>query len=266
MSSIYHTEPPTQGKVVLKTSYGDIDIELFSKECPLACRNFIQLCLEGYYDKSPIIRIIKGFMIQMGDPTGTGKGGESIWGRPFKDEIHGRIRFNHRGQVACVNENIANTNLSQFFITLAPCEWLNKKHTIFGKVTGNTIYNVLRMGEAETNSNDVPTEPIIFIKADVIWNPFDDIIPRDLHKLGIKSINSVEKVQSNVSSRKVSKNKNLLSFVEDDDTTFTKPTEGNYTSSVELIHCYTFIFVVKLPKTSFNVSGEDQKVSTNYIP
>lgn len=65
MSGIYHTEPPTYGKVLLRTSYGEIDIELWPKEAPLACRNFVQLCLEGYYDNSPIHRIIKQFMVQM---------------------------------------------------------------------------------------------------------------------------------------------------------------------------------------------------------
>lgn len=65
MSNIYHTEPPTQGKVVIQTSYGDIDIELWPKEAPLACRNFVQLCLEGYYDNTLIHRVIKDFMVQM---------------------------------------------------------------------------------------------------------------------------------------------------------------------------------------------------------
>jgi len=71
MSSIYHTEPPTSGKVLIKTSFGDIDVELWAKEAPLACRNFIQLVLENYYNSSIIHRVVKGFMIQMGDPTGT---------------------------------------------------------------------------------------------------------------------------------------------------------------------------------------------------
>jgi peptidyl-prolyl cis-trans isomerase SDCCAG10 len=178
MSNIYHTEPPTKGRVLLKTSQGDIDIELWPKEAPLACRNFIQLCLEGYYDNCPIHRIIKDFMIQMGDPSGSGTGGESIWGRPFKDEIHGRIKFNHRGQVAMANENKPNSNHSQFFITLGSCEWIDRKHTIFGKVTGNTIYNVIRMGEVEVDSTDRPVDKIYIISTEVLWNPFDDIVPR----------------------------------------------------------------------------------------
>lgn len=117
-------------------------------------------------------------MILAGDPTGTGSGGSSIWGKPFKDEVHGRIKFNHRGQVAMANENRPNTNQSQFFITLGPCEWLNRKHTIFGKVTGNTIFNVLKLGEVEVGPNDKPIESIKIKSIEVLWNPFDDIIPR----------------------------------------------------------------------------------------
>jgi len=99
MSNIYLSEPPTSGKVLIHTNFGDIDVELWAKECPLACRNFIQHCVDGYYNNNIFHRVIKDFMAQTGDPTNTGKGGESIWGRPFKDEIHGRIKFNHRGQV-----------------------------------------------------------------------------------------------------------------------------------------------------------------------
>lgn len=113
-----------------------------------------------------------------GDPTGTGTGGSSIWGRPFKDEIHGRIKFNHRGQVAMANENKPNSNHSQFFITLGECEWINRKHTIFGKVTGNTIFNVMKLGEVEVDRNDKPVDPIMITKVEVLWNPFDDIVPR----------------------------------------------------------------------------------------
>lgn len=73
-------------------------------------------------------------MVQGGDPTGTGTGGESIYGAPFPDEFHSRLRFNHRGLLAMANENRMNSNHSQFFFTLDSCEFLAKKHTIFGKV------------------------------------------------------------------------------------------------------------------------------------
>ena len=74
MSSVYVSEPPTKGKVILTTTYGPLDIELWPKEAPKAVRNFVQLCLEGYYDKTIFHRIIKGFLVQGGDPTGTGTG------------------------------------------------------------------------------------------------------------------------------------------------------------------------------------------------
>ena len=68
----------------MKTTFGDIELELWTKEAPKACRNFIQLCMEGYYDNTIFHRIVRGFIVQGGDPTGTGEGGESIYGEPFK--------------------------------------------------------------------------------------------------------------------------------------------------------------------------------------
>ena len=125
-----------------------------------------------------LIKTLLTLYFLAGDPSGTGLGGTSIWGKPFNDEIHGRIKFNHRGQVAMANENRPNTNQSQFFITLGPCEWLNRKHTIFGKITGNTIFNVLKLGEVEVGPNDRPIDPIQIKSIEVLWNPFDDIVPR----------------------------------------------------------------------------------------
>lgn len=84
MSNIYVTEPATHGKVILKTTVGEIEIELWSKEAPKACRNFVQLCMEGYYNDTSFHRLVRGFIVQGGDPTGTGEGGESIYGQPFK--------------------------------------------------------------------------------------------------------------------------------------------------------------------------------------
>lgn len=105
-------------------------------------------------------------------------GGKSVWNKPYKDEIHSRLKFNHRGQVAMANESRPNSNHSQFFVTLGACEWLNRKHTIFGKVTGATIFNAIRMGGAEVDSNDRPVDEIRLLAVEVLWNPFDDIVPR----------------------------------------------------------------------------------------
>ncbi|KAK5969344.1 Peptidylprolyl isomerase [Trichostrongylus colubriformis] len=149
MSSQYINEPVTTGKVILHTTVGDIEIELWTKECPLACRNFIQLCMEKYYDGTIFHRLVKGvdFIIQGGDPTGTGQGGESIYGKPFKDEFHQRLRFNRRGLVGMANAG-KDDNGSQFFFTVGnEVRELDKKHTLFGKVVGNTVFNMLKMTE-----------------------------------------------------------------------------------------------------------------------
>ena len=113
MASNYTTEPPTQGKVILHSTFGDVDVELWPEQAPKACRNFVQLALEGYYDGTIFHRLIPQFMLQGGDPTGTGKGGASVWGKPFKDEFHGRLKFRHRGLLAMANENSPDTNSSQ---------------------------------------------------------------------------------------------------------------------------------------------------------
>lgn len=89
--------------------------------------------MEGYYDDTPIHRIIPKFIVQCGDPTGTGTGGQSIYGAPFQDEFHSRLKFVQRGLLAMANTG-PNTNNSQFFFTLGPTPALNGKNTIFGKV------------------------------------------------------------------------------------------------------------------------------------
>uniref|UniRef100_A0A2S2NC78 Peptidyl-prolyl cis-trans isomerase n=2 Tax=Aphidini TaxID=33387 RepID=A0A2S2NC78_SCHGA len=177
MSNIYIQEPPTSGKVVLKTSFGDIEIELWSREAPKACRNFVQLCIEGYYDGVLFHRIVKGFIAQGGDPTGTGAGGESIYGHPFKDEIHSRLRFNRRGLVAMANAG-KDDNGSQFFFTLGSTPELQSKHTIFGKVAGDTIFNLTKLNETLVDTEDKPVYDQKILKTIVLNNPFPDIVPR----------------------------------------------------------------------------------------
>ncbi|XP_067842730.1 spliceosome-associated protein CWC27 homolog isoform X1 [Heptranchias perlo] len=210
MSNIYIQEPPSSGKVLLKTTAGDIDIELWSKEAPKACRNFIQLCLEGYYDNTVFHRVVPGFIVQGGDPTRTGTGGESIYGRPFKDEFHSRLRFNRRGLVAMANAG-PHDNGSQFFFTLGPADELNNKHTIFGKVTGDTIYNILRLAEVEIDKDERPISPHKIKSTEVLHNSFDDIVPRVLKKH--KKEKREEEVKK--SHSKGTKNFSLLSFGEE---------------------------------------------------
>ncbi|XP_029301128.1 spliceosome-associated protein CWC27 homolog isoform X2 [Cottoperca gobio] len=210
MSNIYIQEPPSNGKVLLKTSAGDIDIELWSKEAPKACRNFVQLCMEGYYDGTMFHRVVREFIVQGGDPTGTGTGGESIYGRPFKDEFHSRLRFNRRGLVAMANAG-PHDNGSQFFFTLGRADELNNKHTVFGKVTGDTVYNMLRLAEVECDDDERPLNPHKIKIAEVLHSPFEDIIPRETRKAKKEK----DKEEGKKSQSKATKNFSLLSFGEE---------------------------------------------------
>ncbi len=142
--------------VVLETNQGEIELELFSRLAPKACENFVCLVRKGYYDGTIFHRVIKGFMIQAGDPTGTGKGGTSIWGKPFRDEVSLGIKFDRRGLVAMANTG-PDTNGSQFFITTAEAEWLNMKHTIFGEVVSG--YDVVR--KIESTPTDPADRPLV---------------------------------------------------------------------------------------------------------
>ncbi len=118
---------------VMETTQGVIEIDLRPDVAPKTCENFIALAKKGYYNGVSFHRIIKGFMIQGGDPTGTGAGGSSIWGKTFNDEITPKLTFDKPLLLAMANRG-PNTNGSQFFITVAPTPWLNGYHTIFGSV------------------------------------------------------------------------------------------------------------------------------------
>jgi peptidylprolyl isomerase len=150
-------------KAVLKTNLGNIKIGLMDEIAPKASLNFSSLIEKGYYNGVIFHRIIKGFMIQGGDPTGTGRGGESIWGEYFEDEVTEEVNFNKKGLVAMANSG-PNTNGSQFFITTAPAPWLNMNHTIFGEVIEG--YDLVQKLESSaTDSQDRPIEGQRIIEA-----------------------------------------------------------------------------------------------------
>ncbi len=128
---------------VLETTQGNIEIELRADLAPKTVENFTTHIKNGYYNGLIFHRIIKNFMIQGGDPTGTGRGGKSIWGGKFKDEFNSKVQFNKIGVLAMANSG-PNTNGSQFFITTVKTPWLNGKHTIFGYLKDNNSFNTLK--------------------------------------------------------------------------------------------------------------------------
>lgn len=142
---------------------GVIELELFIKEAPKTVENFLGLAKKGYYNGIFFHRVIDNFMIQGGDPTGTGRGGESIWGSKFEDEINPKFKFDAAGILAMANAG-PNTNGSQFFITLVPTPWLDGKHTIFGKVVKGMDV-VKSVGKVEvTKPGDKPKKDIVMKK------------------------------------------------------------------------------------------------------
>ncbi|KAL2158333.1 hypothetical protein VTH06DRAFT_4381 [Thermothelomyces fergusii] len=152
--------------VALETSMGTIVVELYNQHAPKTCQNFATLASRGYYDGTIFHRIIRDFMVQGGDPTGTGRGGTSIYGDKFEDEIRSDLKHTGAGVLSMANAG-PNTNGSQFFITLAPTPWLDGKHTIFGRVKKG-IRVVQRMGLVPTDDEDRPKTEVKIIKAYVV--------------------------------------------------------------------------------------------------
>lgn len=147
---------------VMETTQGTIEIELLPNIAPKAVENFITHAENKYYDGLTFHRIIKGFMIQGGDPTGTGRGGESIWKSQFEDEFNKSVNFDKAGVLAMANAG-PNTNGSQFFITTAETPWLHMRHTIFGKIVkGMDVLSALE--NVKTGPNDKPVESQKIIK------------------------------------------------------------------------------------------------------
>lgn len=131
------TETQTIQKIfdsaVIHTTFGDIHMKLFPKECPKTVENFCVHSKNGYFNGHIFHRVIKGFMIQTGDPTGSGTGGQSIWNHEFKDEFSPNLKHDRPYTASMANAG-PNTNGSQFFITVCPTPWLDNKHTVFGRI------------------------------------------------------------------------------------------------------------------------------------
>ena len=149
--------------VELQTNQGTIVLKMFPKASPLAVENFVTLAKKGYYNGTIFHRVIKGFMIQGGDPTGTGRGGESIWHKEFKNENTPNLVFDRPYLLAMANHG-PNTNGSQFFITVAPTPWLNGGYTIFGEVVkGDDV--VRKIENTKTAGADRPVQDQKILKA-----------------------------------------------------------------------------------------------------
>jgi len=141
-------DPKKNYTATMETSKGTIEIELFAKDAPKTVNNFVFLAREGFYDGVTFHRVISNFMIQGGDPTGSGRGGP---GYKFEDEVRTNPNKHGTGSLSMANAG-PNTNGSQFFITHSPQPHLDGKHTVFGKVTsGMDVVNAIRQGDVITS-------------------------------------------------------------------------------------------------------------------
>ena len=161
-----------KGYVRIQTNLGALNLELYCDTVPKTSQNFITHCAKGYYDNTIFHRSIRHFMVQGGDPEGTGKGGQSIWGKPFKDEFKPQYSHSGRGVLAMANSG-PDSNKSQFYITYRSCKHLDSKHTIFGKLVGGmeTLDAIERVG---TDNKDAPVEEIKIQRVAVFVNPFQE--------------------------------------------------------------------------------------------
>lgn len=144
---------------VIKTNMGDIEFELYPNEAPKTVKNFASLANSNFYNGIIFHRVIKDFMIQSGDPSGTGRGGASIYGGPFEDEFSADLRHDTPGVLSMANAG-PNTNQSQFFITVVPTPWLDARHTVFGRVI-NGMDVVNKISTVPTNQMDKPLQDVV---------------------------------------------------------------------------------------------------------
>jgi peptidyl-prolyl cis-trans isomerase SDCCAG10 len=185
------SEPSTSAVARIRTSIGVIEVELWAKEVQKSCRRFIQAALYGRFDGLSFHRVVPGFLVQAGDDGNSEK---------LPVEKHSRLRFSRRGIVALAGIG------DQFFVTLTAAPELTGKHSIIGRVSGDSLFNVLKIGEGEVEG-EVPAQPVVIHRIDIIEHPFDDL-------RGI--VREEKKPEKETAGKKVKKSKvknlNLLSF------------------------------------------------------
>jgi peptidyl-prolyl cis-trans isomerase-like 2 len=159
-----------KGYVQIVTPRGSFTVQLHCDVAPMTCDNFLRLSEQGYYTGSVFHRLIPNFMIQGGIP-----GGQSAFGKPFNDEIDGRLNHNSPGVLAMANTGKANDNKSEFYITFSKCPRLDNKHTVFGKIVGG-LSEFNKLNFTPTDANDKPKENIMIEKIQILEDPFSDIV------------------------------------------------------------------------------------------
>lgn len=159
-----------KGYVQITTNLGSMNFLIHCDLTPLTSENFMQLAESGYFNNTQFHRLVKNFCLQGGDPTGTGSGGESIYGSEFADEFNPKLTHHKTGILSMANCG-PNSNRSQFFITLVECKHLDQKHSVFGEITTNEDL-LHKINRQYTSKNEKPKEPITIEKIFCFENPF----------------------------------------------------------------------------------------------
>ncbi|KAJ0411144.1 hypothetical protein ATCC90586_005001 [Pythium insidiosum] len=162
-----------KGLVAMDTSLGCLTLEIHCDMVPQTADNFMGLCRKGYYDGVLFHRVIKGFMLQGGDPTGTGRGGESLWKSPFRDEFDSRLSHDARGVLSMANAG-PGTNRSQFFITFKATPHLDKKHSVFGRVVAGFETLDAFESQVDTDAQDRPRVDVKITAVTILEDPFKE--------------------------------------------------------------------------------------------
>jgi peptidyl-prolyl cis-trans isomerase-like protein 2 len=169
-----------KGYVRLRTTQGDLNVELHVDLAPRTCENFLLLAARGYYAGVPFHRSIRSFMLQGGDPTGTGRGGASAWAVAgdkasgnFRDEFHARLSHSERGVLSMANAG-PHTNGSQFFVLYRASPHLDRKHSVFGRVVGG-LQTLADIEAVPVDKADRPLEPVTLLGVDVLQDPFAEL-------------------------------------------------------------------------------------------
>lgn len=195
--------------VIMTTSNGKLEIKLFPKDAPKTVINFLGLSKKWYYDNLTFHRVIKDFMIQWGDPEGTGMWGESIYGKEFEDEFSTNLH-NIRGSLSMANAG-EDTNGSQFFINQRDNLSLDNKHSVFGQViTG--LDNVDKIASVKTDSNDKPEKEVKIIKMEVVQYQSGSLKPYDFSiEAELKKLEEEEKAKKEANKTRIIKNGDIIS-------------------------------------------------------
>lgn len=222
MSNLYVLEPATRGRIVLRTTRGPIGVSLWPDAAPAAVRSVLAHARSGYYADSVFHRVLPGVLAQTGDPTRTGSGGVAATpSGVVPREVHGRLKFRRRGLVALVSDEEGGGCRAQLFVTLGKCDWLDGKHTIFGTVDGESVWNALELESGgEIDGFDVDGAPVL-LGIDVVEDPYlDENAPVAKAVNGKEARSDLRKDEGvkakGAGDRRAVRSAALLSFGEDD--------------------------------------------------